>query len=111
MKQKLLSILAVISGLFLLSSCSSGPEGTYTWETHTGYEVSLIIDSNDDKGPCIFVGTDGQEYKTSYNYWDYDEPQIVVYELDIYIDLEGEMVYYSDSDFDAKRNGMPYTLD
>lgn len=111
MKQKLLSILAVISGLFLLSSCSSGPEGTYTWEYYPGYEVSLIIDSDDDKGPCTFIDYTGTKQKTSYEYYDYDTPKITVWDYGFYIDLEDEMVYYSSSDFDAKRNGTPVTID
>lgn len=103
------TVLCFITVLVCASSCDSGIKGTYVWDNN-GYEFSVTINSNNDCGQCVVhtsypgMGT----IQTSYNYFKYvsDRPQIDIEDVAI-IDPQNLRVYYSDSDFDAARNGHP----
>lgn len=107
----IIAIIFLTITLVCVSSCDSGIKGTYVWDNN-GYEFSVTISSNGESGPCVVHTTvPGREtIQTSYNYFQYgwDRPQIDIDDIAI-IDPQNLRVYYSDSDFEAARNGHPCT--
>ena len=111
----------VITGLLTLvllgwgwfSTCTSGVfsttnvKGTYEWD-YNGYTQTIIINSKGDTGPCVWIGESGDTSNESYQLYEhiYDRPQLYIRGM-VYIDVQNNMVYSSDDDFRAYRNGRP----
>ena len=107
--KSVLAFFFSITVLVCTSSCNSGIKGTYVWDNN-GYEFSVTFNSNSESGPCVVrTSYPGMStIQTSYVYYKYgwDRPQIDIDDVAI-IDPKNLKVYYSDSDFEAARNGHP----
>lgn len=114
--QKLNSVKGFIASLFpilfcgwlLFSTCDVSKtkvKGTYKWD-YNGREQTIVISSNGETGPCIWIGESGDTSNESYMLYEsiYDRPQLYIRGM-VYIDIENRMVYSSDDDFMAYRNG------
>ena len=93
-------------GWFFFTTMSPSVKGTYKWD-YNGHEQTIVISTRGDSGPCIWRGENGNQTHESFDYYTYhDRPMLYINGM-AYIDVKNRMVYSSESDFKAYRNGTP----